>query len=88
MSLTFLDTSISKEAEKELKKKFSVEFGEYLHNLRKEKGITQEELADKANLHSKYIGHIETGTYTPSIFVVWKISQVLKMELGDMLRHF
>lgn len=78
----------SKNEEKRLKKDFAVEFGKYIRRVRKEQSLTQEELAFKTSLHSTYIGHIETGTYTPSIFVVWKIAQVLKMDLKELLKGF
>lgn len=78
----------SKVDEKKLKKHFSSEFGKYIQKVRKEQKLTQEDLAYKTNLHSTYIGHIETGTYTPSIFVVWKIAQVLKMDLKELLKGF
>lgn len=80
--------NLSKSDEKKLKDDFSNKFGIYVRNVRKEKGLTQEELAFKTGLHSTYIGHIETGTYTPSIFVVWKIAEVLKMSLSDFLKGF
>lgn len=79
---------LSKGKEKQLKQEFAIEFGKYVRKVRKEKGLTQEELAFKTSLHSTYIGHIETGTYTPSIFVVWKIAEVLKMQLSDFLKGF
>jgi len=79
---------LPKNKEKNLKQKFAIEFGKYVRKVRKEKGLTQEELAFKTSLHSTYIGHIETGTYTPSIFVVWKIAEVLKMQLSDFLKGF
>ena len=80
--------TLSKKEEKPLKTSFAIEFGKHLKKIRKKRGLTQEELAHKANLHSTYVGHIETGTYTPSIFVVWKIAQVLKMKLWEYLKDF
>lgn len=71
-----------------LKKSFNIKFGKCLRKLRKEKGLSQEELAFKASLHHTYVGHLETGTYTPSIFVVWKIAKALKVELREMLAEF
>lgn len=79
---------LSKGKEKQLKQEFAIEFGKYVRKVRKEKGLTQEELAFKTSLHSTYIGHIETGTYTPSIFVVWKIAEVLKMKLSELFHGF
>ena len=35
-----------------------IKFGERVRQLRKEKRMSQEELADKANLHRTYIGMI------------------------------
>lgn len=80
--------TLSKRDEKSLKDSFSARFGAYVRKVRKQRGLTQEELAHRANLHSTYIGHIETGTYTPSIFVIWKIAQVLKMSLSEFLKDF
>jgi len=80
--------NLSKSEEKGLKKDFALEFGRYIQGVRREQKLTQEDLAYKTNLHSTYIGHIETGTYTPSIFVVWKIAEVLKMDLKDLLKRF
>lgn len=77
-----------KKEERKLKGNFSIQFGEHIRKVRKSKGLTQEELAHRANLHSTYIGHIETGTYTPSAFVVWKIAKVLNMELWELLKGF
>ncbi len=79
---------LPKGKEKQLKQEFAIEFGKHVRKVRKEQGLTQEELAFKTSLHSTYIGHIETGTYTPSIFVVWKIAEVLKMNLYDFLKGF
>lgn len=80
--------NLSKSEEKKLKEEFAVEFGKYIQKVRKEKSLTQEDLAHKTNLHSTYIGHIETGTYTPSMFVIWKIAQVLKTDLKELLKGF
>lgn len=80
--------SQSKDLEKQLKQEFSKEFGCYIKKIRKESSLTQEELAYKTGLHSTYIGHIETGTYTPSIFVVWKIAEVLKISLSKFFQNF
>ena len=51
---------------------------------RKRVGITQEELADKVNLTSTYIGFIEQGRYSPSLKTAQKIAKVLKISLSDL----
>ena len=42
-----------------MNKKLSQEFGKVIQNLRKEKGLSQEELGFRSNLHRTYIGMIE-----------------------------
>ena len=41
------------------KKKILINFGLKVREIRKEKGLSQEELAHKADLHRTYIGMIE-----------------------------
>ena len=45
-----------------------------LENLRKQKNITQNELADKLEVSRQTISSIENGRYEPSITLAFKIS--------------
>lgn len=45
----------------------SMAFGESLHKLRKEKGLTQQDLARKAGVSQQLIGHYETGIRAPKL---------------------
>lgn len=56
-------------------------FGERLKELRKEKGFTQEQLAEKINVHQTYIGKLEIGKCNPSLMLIYKISKALKINL-------
>ena len=47
--------------------------GERVRNFRTQAGLSQEDLAEKAGLHSSYIGVIERGEKTASIESVEKI---------------
>ncbi len=67
---------------------FAQKFGEYVKKMRKSKDKTQESLAFESDIHSTYVGHIETGKYIPSIFVVSKIAKALKMSLPEFLKGF
>ena len=51
---------------------------------RKAKGISQEILAHEAGLYRTYVGHIETGTYSPSAYTIYKIAKALKVSLSDL----
>jgi len=59
-------------------------FGEKIREVRKQKKLTQEELADKANLHPTYIGQIERGRRNPSLENIYKIQRALKVDIGEI----
>ena len=65
---------------------FLKSFGERLATVRKQKGITQERLADLVDLHRTYIGFIEQGKRNPSIGNVSKIAGVLGVTLDKLFR--
>ncbi len=57
-------------------------FGKRVRELRKQKGYSQEELADKAGLHRTYIGSIERGEQSVSIDNIEKIAKALKASIA------
>lgn len=60
--------------------------GQNIRRYREEKVWTQEELAEKANVHVSYIGQIERGLRYPSLKVLFKIADVLMIELEDIFK--
>ncbi|MFH1319799.1 MAG: helix-turn-helix transcriptional regulator [Bacteroidota bacterium] len=58
-----------------------------IKNLREEGGLTQEELARKAQLSKGYISRLEAGDYTegPSIKTLQMIAEGLSLPLEDIL---
>lgn len=52
--------------------------------LRKQKDLTQEELADKVRVSATYIGFIEQGQRVPSINTADKIARALGVKLSDL----
>ena len=60
-------------------------FEKYLHEIRKEKGLTQEKLAEKANLNEKYYGRIERGESIPTIIKLWNISEALEIPCWKLI---
>lgn len=60
-------------------------FGQHLRELRQQKKLTQEELADKAGMHFTYIGQIERGIRNPSLVNLYKLSRALKVPAGQLL---
>lgn len=59
-------------------------FGQQVKNLRKENGFSQEEFAEKLNIHRTYMSFIERGERNPSLLMIFKISRALKIKLPDL----
>ena len=55
--------------------------------LRKRNGWSQEELAEKCNLHPTYIGQLERGEKNPTIESVMKISDGLQVPLDQLFAN-
>lgn len=51
---------------------------------RKEKGLSIEELAFRADIHPNYLGDIERGQRNPSIKNIEKIAQGLGVDISDL----
>ena len=60
-------------------------FGRQMQKARKEKGISQEELAAQLSMHRNYIGMIERGERNPTIRTLYKIAKALKVRADDLL---
>lgn len=60
-------------------------FGKSLKYYRNELGLTQEELADKINVHQTYIGKLELGMINPSLLRIFMITRALKIKLTDIV---
>jgi transcriptional regulator with XRE-family HTH domain len=81
--------AINKMSEKDLKalkSKVTKQLGQRVKAEREKKKLTQEELADLAGFYRTYIGHIETGAYSPSMFTIWRIAQALKVDVEKLLK--
>lgn len=58
-----------------------------LRRLRAERGLTQEEVAEKAGLNRNYVGMIEREENSPTLDTLEKISFVLEIDAADLLRR-
>ena len=56
-------------------------FGENVRKIRKEKGLSQEQLAFKADLHRTYIGMIERAEKNITLINIEKIANALAIEI-------
>jgi len=57
-----------------------------LRELRKQRGLTQEELALQAGLNRAYVGFIERAERRPTIETVERLAGVLQTELHELFR--
>ncbi len=55
-----------------------------IEELRKEKGIKQEELALAVDVSRQTIGSLENGRYNPSIMLAFKIARYFNMSIEDI----
>ena len=55
-----------------------------LEKIRKEKGISQEELAKALEVSRQTIGSLENGRYNPSIILAFKISKYFNMSIEEI----
>lgn len=60
-------------------------FGQRVREVRVEKGMTQEQLAEAAGLHPTFVSNIERGYRVPTIPTLLRMSQALGVRPGLML---
>jgi transcriptional regulator with XRE-family HTH domain len=67
--------------------------GEAIRRSREELALSQEELADAADMHITHLGGLERGVRNPSYATLLKLAKALRIEpgalvsLGDALRQ-
>jgi len=69
----------------ETKKNILVKFGERVREIRKEKGLSQEELAHRADLHRTYIGMIERAEKNITLLNIEKIANALEVNIKELI---
>ena len=65
-----------------------IRFGIAVRKRRSELGISQEELAGRAELHRTYIADIERGTRNVSLINIEKIAKALMLGIGDLMSNY
>ncbi|QIB68767.1 helix-turn-helix domain-containing protein [Aminipila butyrica] len=59
--------------------------GELIRSLRREKGLTQKQLADKMNISDKTISKWERGMGCPDVSLLQELSQLLEVNIEKIL---
>jgi transcriptional regulator with XRE-family HTH domain len=60
-------------------------FGKNVRKVRKQRDLTQEELAFEAEIDLTYMGGIERGKRNPSLLVMGRIAEALSVPLSRLL---
>ena len=58
-----------------------------LEEIRKQRGIRQEDLAAALEVTRQTIGSIENGRYNPSIVLAFKIAKFFEMSIEEMFLY-
>lgn len=58
-----------------------------VRRLRNTKKLTQEELADRAKLSSRYVGSIERGKVSATVTVLGRLAEALGVEPNELIRN-
>ena len=60
-------------------------FGQEISRLRKNRGISQEELGFQAGVHRTYVSQIERGLKSPTLAVILRLTQALRCSAGRLV---
>ena len=67
--------------------KKDIRLGKNIARLRKQAGLTQEELADGTGLSLTFIGYLEIGQKRPALKTLNKIASVLRVKVRDLIPY-
>jgi transcriptional regulator with XRE-family HTH domain len=62
--------------------------GKRIKELRQNKKLTQEKLAERADINAKYISRIELGMENPTIDLFIKLAKALEVEMWEMFDFY
>jgi transcriptional regulator with XRE-family HTH domain len=65
---------------------YLVALGEVVHDLRQNQGLSQQDLADLANVHRTYVSDIERGARNLTVTTVTRIAGALDIQLSKLFR--
>ena len=61
--------------------------GDNCARLRKERGWTQEELAERSGLSQQYLSDLERGKRNPTVVTLYELAQALKVAPVELQQH-
>ncbi|MBI2335040.1 helix-turn-helix transcriptional regulator [Candidatus Daviesbacteria bacterium] len=58
--------------------------GKQLHRLRKQRKLTQEQIAEKVRVSAKYIQYLESAKRVPSLKLLYRVADTLQVKVKDL----
>lgn len=62
-------------------------FGARVRRFRRERSLSQEQLADLAGLHRNYVGGVERGERNIALLNIYRIARALQVNACDLLEN-
>lgn len=59
--------------------------GKRVRAARRARDMTQEQLAELANISTSFVGHIERGTRVPSLETMWRICKTMGLPMDHIM---
>lgn len=64
---------------------FAAQFGNAVRERRQEQGMTQEALADAADVHRTYVGDVERGHRNVTLVTAGRLAEALSIPLSELI---
>lgn len=65
----------------------TIQFGQLVRKYRKERNMSQEQLALLCNMDRSYLGRIERGEVNPTLEKIYELAKALDVTAKDLLPH-
>ncbi len=63
----------------------TIQFGQLVRKYRKERNMSQEQLALLCNIDRSYLGRIERGEINPTLEKIYELAALLELDVKDLL---
>jgi len=69
-----------------MNRQYLIALGKNVRQIRSDRGLSQEALADLCGLHRTYLGGIERGERNVSLLNIVRIAQALDVDITELVR--
>ena len=60
-------------------------FGQAVRDIRQERGLSQEGLAERAGMHRTYVGSVERGERNIALLAIGRLAKALDVTMAELL---